>query len=328
MALSFFSKKNRIVTIIINDHFIRYVELKQTNPPVVAKWGERLLPNGMMSNGKIYDYDNLVLILAQCVDEWKLRNRKVRFLIPESFVIIRKVSIPAEIKDDEVKGYLYLELGTTIHLPFEEPVFDAVVLAEENNKKEVLIFAAPEENVLEYRQLFLDVKLDPVEAEISPLALYRLYSQLDQAQAEEHLLVVQFEIHAVTICIFDQQFPIFMHYLPIEFDAEQWQITYNRMHGNRLTFIGKEEELLAQFGDIYKEINRLMDFYRYSLHQGQQQVSKILIDGEHPMLAAIVTEMKHRFEIPLEMIAYPDTIKEDPLPSTYYLAVGLALKGG
>ncbi len=118
------------------------------------------------------------MILEECVDEWKIRNRKVRFLIPESLVIIRKVMIPAEIKDDEINGYLYLELGTSIHLPFEEPVFDAVVLSEENDKKEILLFAAPEENVLEYSQLFSDVKLHPIQAEVSPLALYRLYEHL------------------------------------------------------------------------------------------------------------------------------------------------------
>ena len=47
MAFSLFSQKNRIVNIIINDHFIRYLELKQSNPPIAAKWGERLLPSGI-----------------------------------------------------------------------------------------------------------------------------------------------------------------------------------------------------------------------------------------------------------------------------------------
>ena len=173
--MAFSLLKNRIVNIIITDCCIRFLELKQAKPPVAAKWGERLLPNGLISNGKIQDYETLAMILEECVDEWKIRNRKVRFLIPESLVIIRKVMIPAEIQDDEMKGYLYLELGTSIHLPFEEPVFDTVVLSEENDKKEILLFAAPEEEVMEYSQLFSDVKLQPIEAEISPLALYRLY---------------------------------------------------------------------------------------------------------------------------------------------------------
>lgn len=325
MALSLFSRKNHIVNIIITDRCIRYLELKQANPPVAAKWGERLLPNGLISNGKIQDYETLVMILEECVDEWKIRNRKVRFLIPESLVIIRIIPIPAEIKDDEMQGYLYLELGTSIHLPFEEPVFDAVVLSEKNDKKEILLFAAPEEKVMEYSQLFSDVKLHPIEAEVSPLALYRLYDHLGQAQAEENLMVVQFDLNKICICVFEQAIPVFMHYLPIEFDEEKWDITYSRTETEKLHFLGTESDLLFQFEDSYKEITRLMDFYRYSLHQGRKQVSKVLLNGDHPMLSMIQKEMERRLSIPLETIAYSE---ENLLPRTYYLALGLALKGG
>lgn len=329
MAFSLFSIKKRIVNIIITDRCIRFLELKQAKPPVAAKWGERLLPNGIISNGKIQDYETLAMILEECMDEWKIRNRKVRFLIPESLVIIRKVMIPAEIKDDEMKGYLYLELGTSIHLPFEEPVFDTVVLSEENDKKEILLFAAPEEEVLEYSQLFSDVKLQPIEAEISPLALYRLYHDLGQAQAEENLLVVQFDLNKICISIFEQDIPIFMHYLPIEFDEEKWDITYSGTENEKLRFIGTESELLFQFEDIYKEITRLMDFYRYSVHKGRKQVSKVLLNGDHPMLSMIKKELEKRLEIPLETIAYSEIqSEENSLPRTYYLALGLALKGG
>ena len=115
--------------------------------------------------------------------------------------------IPAEVMDDEIHGYLYLELGKSLHLPFEDPVFDTVVLSEKEDKKEILLFAAPEAAVLEYSQLFSDVKLRPLEAEVSPLALYRLYEYLGQAQAGEDLLMVQFDLNTICICIFEQDIP-------------------------------------------------------------------------------------------------------------------------
>ncbi len=194
---------------IINDHSIRYLELKQANPPIAYRCGERLLPAGIINNGKIQDYETLVMILEECVTEWKIKKRPVRFLIPESFVIIRKLTIPANVDNDEIKGYLYLELGTSIHLPFDEPVFDAVVFSEDEEKKEILIFAAQEENVMEYVDLFEELNLDPIEAEISPLALYRLYYHLDQAKEDEDLLIVQFDLNTVNICIFEKHIPIF-----------------------------------------------------------------------------------------------------------------------
>lgn len=328
MVLSLFSRKHRLVNIVINDHSVRYLELKQTNPPLPLKWGERMLPHGLISNGKINDADTLAMILEECIDEWKIRNRKIRFLIPESFVIIRNVPVPEEVKDDEIKGYLYLELGTSIHLPFDEPVFDTVVLSAENKKKEVLVFAAPEENVLEYTELFSNVKLNPLEAEISPLALYRLYYHLNQAIKHENMLIVQFDLNSVNICIFEGEIPFFMHHLPIEFVAEHWEMKGTDRGTAQIHYRGDEQELGYQFDDIYKEISRLMDFYRYSLHQGQKQVSKILLNGDHPMLAKIKLDMKERFDVPLETISYDEQEKlEEPLPQRFYLSLGLALKG-
>ncbi|WP_256239615.1 pilus assembly protein PilM [Bacillus sp. V3B] len=316
------------MNIVINDHSIRYLELKQANPPIAYKWGERLLPAGIISNGKINDYETLSMILEECITEWKIRKRQVRFLIPEFFVIIRKVTIPANVEDDEIKGYLYLELGSSIHLPFEEPVFDAVVLSSDKEKKEILIFAAQEENVMEYSDLFSDLKLDPIEAEISPLALYRLYDHLDQTKRNEDLLVVQFDLNTVNICIFENHIPFFMHHLPVDFDEEQWKMNLNKNGEYTLSYVGEQDELNYQLDDIYKEINRLMDFYRYSLHQGKKQVSKILLNGDHPMIGRIKKDLRGRFAVPLETISYEEKVPNDQiLPHTYYLALGLALKG-
>ncbi|MDQ0156122.1 type IV pilus biogenesis protein PilM [Robertmurraya andreesenii] len=328
MNLSLFSRKDRVVNIIINDHSIRYLELKQAKPPIPYKWGERLLPTGLITNGKINDFETLANILEECVNDWKLRNRQVRFLIPESFVIVRKVSIPAEVKDDEIKGYLYLELGTSIHLPFDEPVFDAVVLSKDKEKKEILIFAAQEDNVIEYSNLLSEAKLEPVAAEVSPLAIYRLYHHLQQAGKEEDLLIVQFGLNDVNICIFENTIPFFMHHLPLEFDEKQWDKKLNRNGNYDLVYIGEQSSLSFQLEDTYKEINRLMDFYRYSLHQGKKQVSKILLDGDHPMLAQIKKDLEGRFDVPLETIAYQEQVSlEQDFSYKYYLALGLALKG-
>lgn len=328
MKLSLFSQKNRVVNIIINDHSIRYLELKQANPPIPHKWGERLLPSGIISNGKIIDHEVFATILEECVSDWKLRNRKVRFLIPESFVIIRKVSIPAEVKDDELKGYLYLELGTSIHLPFEEPVFDAFVLSEEKDKKEILIFAAQEENVQEYSELFSDLKMEPVAAEVSPLAIYRLYHHLNLAKEEEDLLVVQFGLNHVNICIFEGTIPFFMHHLALEFAEEQWDKRLNREGHYDLIFTGEPSDLSYQLDDSYKEISRLMDFYRYSLHQGKKQISKILLDGDHPMLGQIKKDLQRQFDAAVETISFEKHVQmEHEFPEKFYLALGLALKG-
>ncbi|HEY2421894.1 MAG TPA: pilus assembly protein PilM, partial [Neobacillus sp.] len=92
MALSLFTSKNRIINFVFNDHSIRFVELKNANPPVAQKWSERFLPPGIISDGKITDRESLTNILEECIGEWKIQRRQVRFLVPDPLVIIRKVT--------------------------------------------------------------------------------------------------------------------------------------------------------------------------------------------------------------------------------------------
>lgn len=328
MAFSLFSSKNRIVNLVVNDHSVRFIELKQANPPAAQKWYERFLPPGVITDGKITDIDSLTNILEECIDEWKIKGRQVRFIVPDPLVIIRKVSIPADVQDDEVKGYLYLELGSSIHLPFEEPVFDYFPLTDNGKTKDLLLFAAPEQNVLEYSELFSSLKLNPIAAEISPLALYRLYYQLGQAVENEVLFTVQFDLTSVNLCIFEETVPLVMRQFPLPFDIEKWEIKQDFAGMLVYKYTGDTEELAMQFEEILNEINKLVDFYRYTLSNEKKDVSKFLLNGDHPMLTAIFDEMNERFEIPVEKIQQEvdENGKTGSVPANLLLSLGLALK--
>ncbi|MFJ7727108.1 type IV pilus biogenesis protein PilM [Neobacillus sp. NPDC097160] len=329
MAFSLFTPKNRIINLVLNDHSIRLLELKQVSPPSAQRWYERFLPPGIISDGKITDFDLLANILEQCVDEWKIQRRQVRFIVPDQLVIIRKVSVPAEIQDDEMHGYLYLELGSSIHLPFEEPVFDFYPISNNGKTRELLLFAAPEQNVLEYADLLSKLKLNPVAADISPLALYRLYSQLDHASANEVLFSVQFDMTSVNLCIFEENVPLVMRQYALPFNVDLWEIKTDLSGSIVYKYTGATDELVIQFEDIIREINKLIDFYRYTLHNENQDISKFLLNGDHPMLTAIFDEMQERFEIPVDVISLEIETKGkiDRTPISQLLPLGLALKG-
>lgn len=328
MALSLFSRKNRVINMIINDYSIRFIELKQTNPPTVLRFGERFIPFGVVRDGKIVDYETLAMIIEECVHDWKIQKRPIRFIVPDSYVIIRKVTIPADIKDDEIEGYLYLELGSSIHLPFDEPVFATYPLSKGKENREVLIFAAQQEIVQEYADLLSDAKLKPDAADLAPLALYRLYHQLGMNEKDERLLMVQFDINVVNICIFENHLPFFLHHLLPDFDEDKWSVGINKVGNHDLLYRGETDELLFQIEDIFKEINKFIDFYRYSINHGKQQITKILLNGDHPLLDLITKEMEQRFNVPVQKINgnLIAQATEDKLPMTHYLALGLALK--
>ncbi|NRD75999.1 pilus assembly protein PilM [Bacillus sp. BRMEA1] len=329
MAFSLLTPKKRIINIIINDHSIRYLELKQAQPLTVLKWGERILPPGLIQEGKIADYESLVNILEECIDEWKISRRSIRFIVPDQMVIIRKVSVPSDIEDDEIKGYLYLELGSTIHLPYEEPVFDIHLMGDNGKTKDVLLFAAPEQQVSEYVHLFNQVKLQPLAADISPLALYRVYDQLDQADHEEALFTIQFDLSSVNFCIFEGTVPLVMRQFSLPYDWETWEIKPGSLGKQEYKYKGNKEELDITFDEIYREISKLLDFYKYALKEKKKEITKFLVQGDHPMLKDIADEVAERFEIPV-LTLYNEANskgKTGGVPANLLLTLGLALKG-
>ncbi|MCM3725294.1 pilus assembly protein PilM [Neobacillus cucumis] len=329
MAFSLFSPKNRIINLVINDHSVRFLELKQENPPTPQRWFERFLPPGIIVDGKIVDMDSLSSILEECIDEWKIKRRSIRFIVPNPLVIIRQVTIPADVQDDEIKGYLYLELGSSIHLPFEEPVFDYYSLMDNGKTKDLLLFAAPEQNVMEYVDLLSRLKMNPVAADISPLSLYRLYHKLDRVEADEVLFTVQFDLTSVNLCIFDESVPLVMRQFSLPFDMDQWEISRNTLGLMVCKFKGAPEELVIQFEDIFKEMNKLLDFYRYSHNNNDKpDISKFLLNGDHPMLMAIYDEMKERYDIPVDFVEIDSEAKNKypSIPTNLLLPLGLALK--
>jgi type IV pilus assembly protein PilM len=93
-------------------------------------------------------------------------------------------------------------------------------------------------------------------------------------------------------------------------------------------YIGDARELVLQFEDIFKEINMLLDFYRYSLNSEKHDVTKFLLNGDHPMLQAIYDEILERFDIPVEIISLLADSKEKAgsVPTNFLLSLGLALK--
>jgi type IV pilus assembly protein PilM len=317
MAIPFLKTGDKIVNVIVTDRAIRFVELKETNPIIVNHYGEKELPEGLVQEGRIVDRETVEMILEECIEDWKIKKRKVNFIIPSNSIVIRQLTIPSDIKDDEIKSYLFLEIGTSIHLPFGDPLFDVVVLKEGDKEKEILLIAAPEEIVLSYQDLFEVLKLKPISADISPLALYRFFCAHDFTNEDDHEMTIRFDQDQIIVAIFHNKVPIFVR--PIMLDKEI-------LHNDTLDH---EEEVLFQLEDYFKEIEKVMTFYQYSLNQGQSAVNQVFLSGEHTSILSIYQALVKRLGLPIRSDQKIDVLDTDGLkvPTRFHLAVGLALKG-
>jgi type IV pilus assembly protein PilM len=333
MVFSPFQAKKRMASLIIKDHVIRYVETKANQPLTVYQCGEHYLPAGIVREGKVVDWETFMLILEECIDEWKLRKRRVLLLIPDSVVVLRIQSVPAEIPNEEIRGYVYMEMGTNVHLPFEEPIFDYVILKDEGDKKEILLFAAPEDVVLDYKSVIEHLGLKPIVMDVSSLALYRLFHQQDVTNTHDYFMMIQFDLDAVNITIFHEHKPLFMRHYSLQEYLLQWDIQVGRTGTVRqIRWGGTEKEYEDMMIDISREIDRLMSYFRYSMMQGKREITKVLLCGDHPGRAELFLQLEQVYNLPVMTINEHSInfVRRDEHDETtvepFYLPIGLALK--
>ena len=329
MAFRLFSQKQQTVNLYITDYSIQLLELKSVEPLVVHRFFETYLPEEIVVDGKIKDAEKLSLILEQCLQDWGIKRKQVRFITPDAYVSVRKVKVPVDLKNDEIKGYLYLEIGHNIHLPFEEPVFDFVPLQENETDKEILLFAAPEATIHEYTELLGDLKLEASAADLSALSHYRFLYHQQHVSEKENTLLVEVKLDSINFSIFEQLKPIFTRHLQLDGMRKNWSYKLDPETQFYYLYEVKEKEfMLNHFRDVVMEIEKIINFYRFTLHQGDHQITQILLLGDNPYLDEFIEILQK--SVTTIQISQPQTKvythKNIAVPNKFHSVLGLALK--
>jgi len=323
-----FSGKKPKVHIMIKDHVIRFVVTTQPSLMAIKSYGERYLPPGVIREGKIIERETLFMILLEIVNDYKLRGLNVFFCVPDDHVVIRKMTIPSNIPEDEIKGYIYLEMGETIHLPFDDPQFDFSICNKSDAGTDIIMIASSGKMIEEYADVLKETKLKPVVADISSLSLYRLLEELQILKLNEHMMLIQIDIRSINVTIFHEDIPLFTRHQRLNLDHELWEVVKDDRSHQTLKWMGQIEEIDGQIQEVITELDRMMSFYRFSVNQGRAGVTKILLSGDNPELPRIANLIKAAIEIPVEEIpsstAKTKTGKE--LPIRFHEVVGLSLK--
>ncbi|WP_195572207.1 type IV pilus biogenesis protein PilM [Paenibacillus sp. 1001270B_150601_E10] len=327
--------KKKMVSLVIKDHVIRYIDAKRPSLYGATAFGEIYLPSGMVQDGRIAEPERFRTLLKESVQKWKLKDREVQFIVPDSVVIVRKLEIPAEIPDEEIKGYLYLELGTSIHLPFDDPVFDIDYIERHEDKHEILLFAAPEQVVKEYAQMLTSAGLKPAAADVSSLAVYRLLykvnDRLDQEQdAAAPMLSIQFDLQTVMVSIIHKHKVMLLRQFKMNLSIDNWERELNKRGVLTPVWTGDESYLNYEINVMISEIQRVISFYRSVTHQHEDEIDKIILTGDYPYLDDLALTMQESFgKLPITFSKELfETQSKDLIEPKYYLALGLALKGG
>ena len=329
-------KKKKVINLVIEDYIIRMIEDDGLGEPYSVAVKELYIPKGYIEEGQIVDDPGFYEFMKTAVAKWGIKNRAVRFFVPEASVLMKPVSYPSSLKQDQIKEHFIMEIGQSIHLPFEDPIIDVVKISQdapkERSAKEELqaqgiLFAVPSEEVRKFTEIFEDCHLKPLSADIRMLSNFRLIDFLQMIKPKETYLLCEWSLNSLTVAIFSDKVLDFMRYQMIETSLDNW--TYEEGPNGLLEFkiVNDSYRYEEQLQDQMNELERIMNFYRFSLHKGDKSVDQIMFMGDTPYLPAIIEQVENLYSVPVTHVSSNELKRiHSDLDSRHVSLAGLMVK--
>ncbi|KMN40868.1 MULTISPECIES: type IV pilus biogenesis protein PilM [Lysinibacillus] len=317
-------KRKSHVSIELKDYVLRAIVAKGPEP---NQWQgyEYPLAAGIVENGTIIDEVALFEVIKEQVMKWTGKKQAVRMFVPDTTVLLKNFEHPKDVKPQELRGYAEMELGHSIHLPFQDPLIDVYDADAEDGK--AILFAAPSEEITKLVGMLLDVSLEPEAADIRALCNIRLLEHMSLLMPNKTYLIAEWSINELSISIFSNGQVEFLRYQTIEVDMTQWLGKKENEFSYQFIYNGESENYQMVVMDQVLEIDRMMNFFKFSLHKGEKTVDEIIMLGDNPLLKSIGNLLASNLEPPLRVVDGEKIEKSFPrFKREFSTLLGLALK--
>lgn len=283
------------------------------------------ISTGVVSENTIIDEMALFELLQEHVSSLGGKKQNVRFFVPDTSVLLKQIDHPDEVELKDLKSYVQMELGHTIHLPFQEPLFDVHDSVHDDGK--ATLFASPPEEVNKFINILLDLNFVPEVADIRALCNLRVLNEVNLIDENKTYLITDWSINNLVISIYSGGNVEFLRFQSIETDLSHWTSTSNEKGELNFEYNRDIEQYKMLVTDQVLEIDRMMNFFRFSLHKGEKSVDEIVILGDNPLLSKINVLLKENFTLPIHTVN--DALIESRFPglkAKHCALIGLALK--
>jgi type IV pilus assembly protein PilM len=290
---------------------IRYLVLDAQSRTVLEK-NEILFDTEILHEGRIINPSLLENRLNALVAEKKWKNAHAAMLLPDDFVIVREEKIPAQLAPSEIKAYIALHMGQLIRSPFKETRFHFEVLEVDDKDQTILLMLYPQEVIFQYESILQKVSLNPILADISSLCLYRIILQQNDLQQspDEHVMVLQWSPVDHAIMVFHQNLPKFSRHSRLARLVDSWDVTEE----GEWIWKDDQDSFEDAITDMLDVLERLLEFYRYSVINGQGGVTDIFLTGDFPYLEKVREQLSQRFFLPIHILKVSENISSKFLP--------------
>lgn len=300
------------------DRSLRYLALDPKDHSVIDQ-NEIVFETTIVREGKITNVPLLETRLDALVKEKKWKNAKTHILLLNDFITVREETVPVQLTPSEVKDYLSLHINQSIRLPFDNPKFDFEITEKNESEQHIVILAYPGEYVRQYHDILQNASLKPVVADIAALCFHRLADKqglIDQ-QPENHSLILEWNPYDHSIMVFNQDTPKFNRHSRSSRIEENWKLDKK----GKWTWQNSETELDEMLEDQLNGLERFLDFYRYSVLDGEGSVTDIILTGHYPDLMDLKSRLSERFAAAVHLMDIPDSLGQ-----SFGALYGLSLK--
>lgn len=296
-----FNKKPHLFVQFL-DRSIRYLAMDAQRKTLIKK-DELVFDTAIMNEGQLINASLLETRLDALIKEKKWKNAKVSIVLPDDFVTLREEDIPAQLDASEIKDYLNLHINQSIRLPFDHPKIEFDVLEKNEEYQTLLLIAYPGEQVRRFLDLLKNINLKPEVADISSLCIYRilLHQKANQFAPDSHVMVLQWSPLDTTITVFNSDTPQFNRHTRSQRLSDSWHLAKT----GQWEWLRSEEDLKDSLTEQLNGLERFIEFYRYSVMDGKESITDIILSGYFPDQNRLKQLLSERFSVNVHILQLP-----------------------
>lgn len=331
-----------VLGVDIGDNRISVVELRKKGPRYILQRAvQTTVPSEVVAEGRIVRPETMAERLRELLREARMRAKAAHLVVPSQFVVIRQLDLP-DLPEKQLRKVIDFELQHSIHLPFDDVQYDIVKQGrkpdltelEEGEACEVTLIASTRSTLDPLVATATGAGLKPRSVDIRALALYRAFHLLNQEHDEqETLMVVEVSESSTDIHIFDGPALKFTRNVPMALTQYALDKELDKPLGiaELLHLFQTNTDWRAFANDLGYEIERSLNFYRYTLNNREANLSRLLLAGLLPRTDALAAHLQERLPDSMPTVMpYADLEVADGSADLalheFAVALGLALK--
>lgn len=347
-----FGKKNtpRLVGIDIQKNCIRYCTKKGDR----LKYGELAVNGTIFKDDKLRNPDNLVSAFNEISKRLGIRSMSIVITALNSRLLIKQIPMGNMNSEKEIREYLYFELGESISLPFENPIFDLLILARSKKQKVPKVKVKRKikrkgDNTEELQAVVIQrnrfttngnlpvvVTSEPILIELGDVlkkgghqlmgvdCSFLAYSRMFHRQINwsENFVLVELDAGIANIIFFEALVPTYLQYE--DYNQANWKY-FEKAQTVQVTF--RESAELQALEGLAETVNSVIEYF-YQEVSPNCELAKLYLVGGHPMLRKEVQQIfQETASLPVKtVIAKTGDKSKKKIPDRYVLAAGLAMK--